>query len=125
MSPPALLGGDLPGSDAHGATRFVGSDLAGECAEASRVVDRRRGEQAAAFDIARRFAASLGAEIRLVAVVVFGSYARGDFNTWSDIDVLVVCDQLPADTRERSELLWRHHQAGVSAIGWTTVEHQA
>ncbi len=89
------------------------------------IVERRRGEQAAAFDVARRFAATLAAEVPLVAAVVFGSYARGDFNTWSDIDVLVVSDQLPADTRERSELLWRHQRAGLSAIGWTTVEHQA
>jgi len=89
------------------------------------IVERRRGEQAAAFDLARRFAAALAAEVPVAAAVVFGSYARGDFNTWSDIDVLVISDQLPEDSRHRSDLLWRHQPGGLSAIGWTTGEHQA
>jgi len=89
------------------------------------IIERRRGEQAVAFDVARRFAATLATEVPLVAAVVFGSYARGDFNTWSDIDVLVVSDELPDDARERSDLLWRYQRAGVSAIGWTTSEHRA
>jgi len=88
------------------------------------IVERRRGEQAAAFDLARRFAAALAAEVPVAAAVVFGSYARGDFNTWSDIDVLVISDQLPEDSRDRSDLLWRHQPGGLSAIGWTTGEHQ-
>jgi len=89
------------------------------------IVERRRGEQAAAFDLARGYAEALAAEIPLVAVVVFGSYSRGDFNTWSDIDVLVISDHLPPDARERSDLLWRHQPGGVSAIGWTVSEHGA
>ncbi len=88
------------------------------------IVERRREEQAAAFSLARNYAEALGAEIPLVAVVVFGSYSRGDFNTWSDIDVLVVSDGLPDDTRERADLLWRHQSGGVSAVGWTTSEHR-
>jgi hypothetical protein len=89
------------------------------------IVERRQREQAAAFDLARRYADALAAEVSVVAVVVFGSFARGDFNTWSDIDVLVISDQLPDDARERSDLLWRHQPGGVSAVGWTTSEHQA
>ncbi len=35
-------------------------------------------------------------------VVVYGSYARGDFNAWSDIDVLVLTsDELPKSPIER------------------------
>lgn len=88
------------------------------------IVERRRGEQAAAFEAARRYAAALAVEVPLVAAVVFGSYARGDFNTWSDVDVLVISDQLPDNARDRADLLWRHQEGGVSAIGWTTTEHQ-
>ncbi len=88
------------------------------------IVERRRGEQAAAFDLARRYAAGLTVELPLVAAVVFGSYARGDFNTWSDIDVLVVSHHLPDSPRERSDLLWRHVSGGVSPIGWTISELQ-
>jgi len=86
------------------------------------IVERRRGEQAAAFDLARRYAAALSVELPLVAAVVFGSHARGDFNTWSDIDVLVVSHHLPDSTHERSDMLWRHVSGGVSPIGWTISE---
>ncbi|MDQ6909833.1 MAG: nucleotidyltransferase domain-containing protein, partial [Actinomycetota bacterium] len=89
------------------------------------VVERRRREQAAAFDAARRYAKAVAAELPVSEVVVFGSYARGDFNTWSDIDVLVISDQLPDDTRTRSDLLWRYVEGNVSPLGWTVSEHDA
>lgn len=86
------------------------------------VADRRRAEQAAAFEAANRYGQQLATEIMVDRVVVFGSYARGDFNTWSDIDVLVLSDQLPEDARARFELLWRHVDRGVSPVGWTAGE---
>ncbi|HEX3394960.1 MAG TPA: nucleotidyltransferase domain-containing protein [Acidimicrobiales bacterium] len=88
------------------------------------VVQRRRSEQAGAFQVALGYATALGAEIPLAAAVVFGSYARGDFNTWSDIDVLVISDALPVDARDRADLLWRHQPARISAVGWTVGEHR-
>ena len=88
------------------------------------IVERRREEQAAALELARGYAARVAGEIPLVAAVVFGSYARGDFNTWSDIDVLIVSDDLPADARARSDLLWRHAVGDVSPVGWTQDEHR-
>ena len=39
-------------------------------------------------------------------VILFGSYARGDFNEWSDIDVLVVVGgELPKKPTERIDLV--------------------
>jgi predicted nucleotidyltransferase len=87
------------------------------------IVERRRAERAAAIDTARRYAEALETEVPLAAAVVFGSYARGDFNTWSDIDVLVISDQFPEDGRGRFDLLWRHVEGGVSPVGWTVGEH--
>lgn len=89
------------------------------------IVGRRRNEQAAAFERARQYAVDLATELPLVAVVVFGSYARGDFNTWSDIDVLVVSEHLPDDARARLDLLWRPGRGEVSPVGWTIGEHEA
>jgi predicted nucleotidyltransferase len=89
------------------------------------IVDRRRAEQAAAFDTARRYAEALATEVPLTAAIVFGSYARGDFNTWSDIDVLVISDHLPDNGRARLDLLWRYVEGGVSPVGWTVREHEA
>jgi predicted nucleotidyltransferase len=38
-------------------------------------------------------------------VILYGSYARGDFNEWSDIDVLVIAKQLPENPIERLSLV--------------------
>jgi len=86
------------------------------------VVARRRAEQAAAVEAARRYGAGLPAELGVVGVVVFGSYARGDFNTWSDIDVLVVAEGLPPGRRARDDLLWSRRPDGVWPVGWTVAE---
>jgi len=40
-------------------------------------------------------------------VVLFGSRARGDYTDESDIDVLVVADELPSDPREAYEVVKR------------------
>ncbi len=57
---------------------------------ARQIVEGRIRERRALIDRAERFAASLGPDLGVLAVVVFGSVARGDFNLWSDVDVLVI-----------------------------------
>lgn len=47
---------------------------------------------------ARRWASSL--PIRCTAYLI-GSYARGDFNLWSDVDILLVSDDLVGSPIER------------------------
>jgi hypothetical protein len=89
------------------------------------ILERRRSEQTAALGTARHYATRVADEVSLVAAVVFGSYARGDFNTWSDIDVLVISDGLPDDTRARLDLLWRHGAGPVSPVGWTQPEYES
>jgi len=86
------------------------------------VVERRRREQAALVARARAWAQELAARVDgLRAVVVFGSVARGDFNKWSDIDVLVVADGLPDGFRARGELL-SPVPPGIEPIAWTPAE---
>lgn len=53
-------------------------------------------------------------------VVLFGSYARGDYTDASDIDVLVVADDLPRDPREAYEALFDPDMPRVSPIGMQT-----
>ncbi|HXH07562.1 MAG TPA: nucleotidyltransferase domain-containing protein [Vicinamibacterales bacterium] len=85
------------------------------------VVRRRRREREALLARARAYAATLERRLALRAVAVFGSVARGDFNVWSDIDVLVVADHLPAKVTDRFAALlpW---PAGVQPIAWTVDE---
>ena len=71
------------------------------------VVERRRRLRERAIEAARVFAGCVrGLGIGRVSVFVFGSYARGDFNEWSDVDVLVVTDApLPANPFRRLDMV--------------------
>lgn len=51
-----------------------------------------------------------------------GSVARGDFNRWSDVDVLVIADALPTRPLDRLELLLAGAPPGVQPIAWTPAE---
>jgi uncharacterized protein len=65
----------------------------------------------------------------LVAVVLFGSRARGEANVGSDWDVLVVARRLPGGTLERAFLLKRtlpaEHRGEVSLLAKTPEEVMA
>ncbi|WP_165491754.1 nucleotidyltransferase domain-containing protein [Egibacter rhizosphaerae] len=86
------------------------------------VVRRRREERSAQLARAEQWASALASRLSVHAVVVVGSYARGDFNKWSDVDVLVVADDLPADGRRRLELLHAGAPPGLQPVGWSPGE---
>ena len=70
------------------------------------VRERRLKELSEALEHARRVAECIREKIPSSAVVLVGSYARGDFNKWSDIDLLVVSgSQLPENPLKRLELI--------------------
>jgi predicted nucleotidyltransferase len=66
---------------------------------------------------------------RLVAVVLFGSRARGDPTAESDWDLLVLAEGLPVDTFERhlfvSRLLPATLPAAISVVAKSTCEFEA
>jgi hypothetical protein len=82
---------------------------------------RRQAERRQRLALAETLAARLD-DLAVRAVAVFGSVARGDFNAWSDIDVLVVADDLPERWLDRLGLLAERAPAGVSAMAWTSAE---
>jgi len=87
------------------------------------VIARRRREREALIDRARRWADQAGPALGARAIVVVGSVARGDFNKWSDIDVLVVLDDLPDHLPARLALVGRTPKPpGVETIVWTGSE---
>jgi len=69
------------------------------------VIEYRRRLREEAIRKAHVFAECVG-RVGRVTVIVFGSYARGDFNVWSDIDVLVVTDTpLPPNPLRRLDMI--------------------
>jgi hypothetical protein len=85
------------------------------------VLRRRRTEREALLDRARRFADDLDTGLDVRAVVVFGSVARGDFHEASDIDVLVVAEELPTHPLERLAALGVP-PSRVEVVAWTPEE---
>lgn len=89
------------------------------------IIAARRSEQEALLARARRFVEELPRGIGLVTAVVFRSVVRGDFNTWSDVDVLVVADDLPPRPQDRLGLLLSGAPDRVQPVPWTADEFVA
>ena len=53
-------------------------------------------------------------------VMLFGSYARGDYTDESDIDILVVSDHMSRDPREAFQQLYDSEEPKIMPIGMNT-----
>jgi uncharacterized protein len=82
----------------------------------------RRQERQRLLLLARSYVDALSGRTPVVAAAVVGSVARGDFNVWSDIDVVVVVGDLPQRAPERSSLLVEGAPPGVQPVGFTPDE---
>jgi HEPN domain-containing protein len=86
---------------------------------------RRYAEQEQLVGLAREHLATLAGRLTIRRAAVVGSVARGDFNLWSDIDLLVVADALPERLPDRLALLMDDRPARVEVIGFTPAELEA
>ena len=67
-----------------------------------KIVEERRRELEKVLSEARTIAKCLSKLFSKLVVILYGSYARGDFNEWSDLDVLTVVEaELPKNPVER------------------------
>lgn len=85
------------------------------------LADRRR-EQEALVELAREYVERLAVRLPVVAAAIAGSVARGDFNVWSDVDVVVIADGLPARAPERNGLLLEDAPPRVQPVGFEPEE---
>ena len=85
-------------------------------------VATRRRERERLIETARRYVERLAERVPVAAAAVVGSVARGDFNVWSDVDVVVVAADLPARAPDRQAVLGADAPGGVQAIGFTPAE---
>jgi len=88
------------------------------------VLERRRAERRSLVDRARVYVESLPDDLGIRAAVLFGSVARGDFNLWSDVDLLVIADGIEGGPLERAERL-EPRPPRVRPIVWTPDEWRA
>lgn len=82
----------------------------------------RAGERQRAIRLAKRYARLLARRLGPLMAFVIGSYARGDFNDASDIDVIIVSDALPTRPLERMEVLYSCVLPGIEPRGYTSTE---
>ena len=75
--------------------------------------------------IVRRYHEHLNRQVKVDCAVVFGSVARGENNRYSDIDLLVVAADLPADFWRRLDLLWEEKPPELDVLGFTPAEVKA
>jgi hypothetical protein len=87
-------------------------------------LSERRRERARLLGLARTFVDDLVGRVDLVAAAVIGSVARGDFNVWSDVDVLVVAEGLPSRAPDRAGLLLADAPSGVQPVGFEPGEFE-
>ena len=88
-------------------------------------LDDRRAERERLLDLAEAHVDALAGELPLVAAAVAGSVARGDFNAWSDVDLVVVSDALSAEPAARHARLDRDRPGRLEVHGYTTAEFRA
>lgn len=85
------------------------------------VIVARRAERAALLASAGAFVESLDPGLGVCAAVVFGSVARGDFNLWSDIDLLVVAHHLSTRPLDRAAALGPR-PARLEVVAWAPAQ---
>jgi uncharacterized protein len=85
-------------------------------------LERRRVERDGRLALAGEHVKQIGRRIPVTGAVVAGSTARGDFNLWSDIDVVVVSDALPAPGPAREQALAGEAAPGLELHGYTSAE---
>lgn len=62
------------------------------------IIDERRRVRSRVIEEARKWAEKVKVKS---TVILIGSYARGDFNLWSDIDILMVSSEFKGNPVER------------------------
>ena len=92
---------------------------------ASRIIEERKRRRREIIDKLVEYTRDLRRTLGKVTVVLYGSYARGDFNAWSDIDLIIISD---AFENIKFTMRWRllpeppEGLESLDAITWTRSE---
>jgi len=86
------------------------------------VIKARAEEGEGAIGEAKSYVEKLRERLGAISAAVFGSYARRDFNLWSDIDVIVVSQKFKDVNFVKRCLALLDAPPRVEAICWTPEE---
>ena len=86
------------------------------------VLKKRQALREHYLQLAHEYVHSLESELSITLAVVIGSVARGDFNDASDIDVIIVAEDLPMDPLKRSAVLYENVPPLVEPKAYTKDE---
>lgn len=87
-----------------------------------KIKKRREVIQKKLIKIAEEYGKDIKSILGKVTIILYGSVAKGDFNKGSDIDILVISDELPKKFIKRFDLLLSKAKAGIEPKGYTTKE---
>jgi predicted nucleotidyltransferase len=73
------------------------------------------------IEAARTYIRAKNSQMQLRAAHVVGSVARGDFNQWSDVDVVIVADGLSPRALDRIDL-FSDRPPGIEVFAYTPRE---
>lgn len=88
------------------------------------VIQLRRRERKDLLEKAEKYLEKLRKRLGPLSGVVFGSVSRGDFNDASDIDIVVIAEELPTHPLRRLELLLTPWAPGIDPKGYTRSEFE-
>lgn len=69
------------------------------------------------IDILKEYSKILSSRLGKFTGILYGSMARGDYNLWSDIDFLVISNELPENPLKRLEFLYLLTETPIEVKG--------
>lgn len=89
-----------------------------------KIIEDRKKEQKERFDIAHYYIKRLLSHIGALTAILYGSSVRGDFKDWSDIDIVIIANNLPIDPMERLDVLYEPAEGLIEPKGFTRDEFE-
>ncbi len=74
------------------------------------------------INVLTEYSKAISSKLGKFTGVLYGSMARGDYNVWSDIDLLVISDRLPEHPLKRLEFLYSLTDIPIEVKGYTKDE---
>ncbi len=86
------------------------------------IIERRKRELRERIELAREFLRSIYEYLRPMTAIIIGSTARGDFNQWSDVDLVLVSDRFPKNPIDRFRMVELKILPGIEPIPLRTAD---